>query len=208
VKLVGKIIIHMDRFKEYKKMTSTFLADFHKKNPLKIGVSKEELRTRLPKVDPSVFQAALDELMKDGFLEVDKDRVKIKSVARNKDKDIEALEAQILKGLLRHGFTPPGIKDFAVEVRQSEGRLRDVLERLIFEGKAVKVKGDLYFHSDVIEDLKKKVRSYLSEKKEMTPSEFKSVLDLSRKYMIPLLEYLDEIKVTIRTGDKRILRSS
>ena len=208
VKLVGKIIIHMDRFKEYKKMTSTFLADFHKKNPLKIGVSKEELRTRLPKVDPSVFQAALDELMKDGFLEVDKDRVKIKSVARNKDKDIEALEAQILKGLLRHGFTPPGIKDFAVEVRQSEGRLRDVLERLIFEGKEVKVKGDLYFHSDVIEDLKKKVRSYLSEKKEMTPSEFKSVLDLSRKYMIPLLEYLDEIKVTIRTGDKRILRSS
>ena len=71
----------------------------------------------------------------------------------------------------------------------------------------MKVKGDLYFHSDVIDDLKNKVRSYLAEKKEMTPSEFKSVLDLSRKYMIPLLEYLDEIKLTIRTGDKRILRN-
>jgi selenocysteine-specific elongation factor len=207
-KMVGKIIVHMERFIEYKKMASVFLTDFHKKNPLKIGMSKEELRTRLPKVDPSVFQTALDELMKDGLLEVEKDRVKIKIAENKKDKDIEAFEAQILKGLLRHGFTPPGLKDFALEIRQSEGRLRDVLERLIFEGKVVKVKGDLYFHSDVIEDLKKKVRSYLTEKKEMTPSEFKSVLDLSRKYMIPLLEYLDEIKVTIRTGDKRILRSS
>ena len=206
-KLVGKIIVHMERFIEYKKMASAFLSDFHKKNPLKIGMSKEELRTRLPKVDPSVFQAALDELMKDGFLEVEKDRVKIKTAENKKDKDIEALEAQILKGLLRHGFTPPNLKDFALEIRQSEGKLRDVLERLIFEGKVVKVKGDLYFHSDVIEDLKKKVRSYLTEKKEMTPSEFKSVLDLSRKYMIPLLEYLDEIKVTIRAGDKRILRN-
>jgi len=206
-KTVGKTIVHMDRFIEYKKMTNSFLADFHKKNPLKIGMSKEELRTRLPKVEPSVFQAALDELMKDGLIEVDKDRVKIKTAESKKDKGIEILETQILKGLLNHGFTPPGLKDLALEVKQSEGKLRDILERLVFERKVVKVKGELYFHSNVIEDLKNKVRSYLSEKKEMTPSEFKSVLDLSRKYMIPLLEYLDEIKVTIRTGDKRILRN-
>ncbi len=206
-KMVGKTIVHMDRFIEYKKMTNSFLADFHKKNPLKIGMSKEELRTRLPKVEPSVFQAALDELMKDGLIEVDKDRVKIKTAESKKDKGIEILETQILKGLLNHGFTPPGLKDLALEVKQSEGKLRDILERLVFERKVVKVKGELYFHSNVIEDLKNKVRSYLSEKKEMTPSEFKSVLDLSRKYMIPLLEYLDEIKVTIRTGDKRILRN-
>jgi len=81
------------------------------------------------------------------------------------------------------------------------------LAKLAFKGRVVKIKGDMYFHRDAIEDLKAKVRSYLVEKKEMTPSEFKSVLDLSRKYMIPLLEYLDEIKLTIRTGDKRILRS-
>lgn len=204
---VGKTIIHMDRFHDYKKMLSAFLADFHEKNPLKVGMSKEELRSRLPKVDPSVFQAALDELLKDGLIEAEKDRVKIKIAESKKDKDIEVLETQILQGLLRHGFTSPSIKDLAMEVKQPEGRLRDVLDRLIFEGKIVKVKGDLCFHRDVIEDLKNKVRSYLAEKKEMTPSEFKSVLDLSRKYMIPLLEYLDEIKVTIRSGDKRILRS-
>jgi selenocysteine-specific elongation factor len=206
-KTVGKTIVHMDKFNEYKKMIGSFLTGFHEKNPLKVGMSKEELRTRLPKVDPSVFQTALDELMKDGLLEVEKDRVKIKTAESKKDKGIEIFETQILKGLLHHGFTPPSIKDLALEMKQSEGRLRDILGRLIFEGKVVKVKGDLYFHRDVIDDLKNKVRSYLAEKKEMTPSEFKSVLDLSRKYMIPLLEYLDEIKVTIRSGDKRILRN-
>ena len=204
---VGKTVVHMDRFNDYKKMLSAFLTDFHEKNPLKIGMSKEELRTRLPKVDSSVFQAALDELMNGGLIEEEKDRVKIKIAEGKKDKDIELLETQILKGLLRYGLTPPGIKDFALEVKQAEGRLRDILQRLIFEGKVVKVKGDFYFHRDVIEDMKNKVRSSLAEKKEMTPSDFKSVLDLSRKYMIPLLEYLDEIKVTIRSGDKRILRN-
>jgi selenocysteine-specific elongation factor len=197
----------MGKFQDYKKILNTFLADFHKNNPLKVGMSKEELRSRLPKVDPSVFQAALDELLKDGFIETEKDRVKIKIAESKRDKDLELLEAQIVKGLLRYGFTPPFVKDLALEIKQPEGRLRDVLGRLVFEGKIVKVKGDFYFHRDVIEDLKQKVRSYLTEKKEMTPSDFKSVLDLSRKYMIPLLEYLDEIKVTIRTGDKRILRS-
>jgi selenocysteine-specific elongation factor len=206
-KTVGKTIIQMGKFQEYKKMLNAFLADFHEKNPLKVGMSKEELRSRLPKVDPSVFQTALDELLKDGLIEAEKDRVKIKIAESKKDKDLELLEAQIVKSLLRYGFTPPFVKDLALEMKQPEGRLRDVLGRLVFEGKIVKVKGDFYFHRDVIEDLKQKVRSYLAEKKEMTPSDFKSVLDLSRKYMIPLLEYLDEIKVTIRTGDKRILRS-
>jgi selenocysteine-specific elongation factor len=78
---------------------------------------------------------------------------------------------------------------------------------LSFEGKAVKIKGDMYFHRDAIDDLKQKAIAYLTATREMTPSDFKSVVDVSRKYMIPLLEYLDEIKLTIRTGDKRILRS-
>lgn len=207
VKSVGKTVIHMDKFKEYKGTLSSLLKDFHEKNPLKVGMSKEELRSRLPKVDSPVFQTALDELIGEGLVEVEKDRVKVKVATGKKDRDLEALEEQIMKGLLRYGFTPPTLKELALELKLPEGRLRDVLERLAFDRKIVKVKGELYFHGDVIEELKEKVRSYLGQKKEMTPSDFKSVLDLSRKYMIPLLEYLDAIKVTIRVGDKRVLRS-
>lgn len=207
IKPVGKTIIHMDKFREYKNILSSLLKEFHEKNPLKVGMSKEELRSRLPKVDPQAFQTALEELIAESLLEVEKDRVKVKTASGKKDKDLEALEQQIIKRLLRYGFTPPVTKELALELKLPEARLRDVLEGLTFDGKVVKVKGEMYFHGDIIKGLKEKVRSYLEHKKEMTPSDFKSVLDLSRKYMIPLLEYLDEIKVTIRVGDKRILRS-
>ncbi|HBA53065.1 MAG TPA: selenocysteine-specific translation elongation factor [Syntrophorhabdus aromaticivorans] len=206
-KSVGKTVIHADSFNDYKGLLNTLLKDFQEKNPLKAGMSKEELRTRLPKVDPQVFQAALEESIAAGLLVAEKDRVKTRIGASKQNKDIEAFEDKVLESLFRYGLTPPAVKDLALEIGQPENRLKDVLAKLAFKGRAVKIKGDMYFHRDAIEDLKGKVRSYLVEKKEMTPSEFKSVLDLSRKYMIPLLEYLDEIKLTIRTGDKRILRS-
>ncbi len=81
------------------------------------------------------------------------------------------------------------------------------MERLTYKGKIVKIKGEMYFHRDIIENIKQKVTGYLKEKGEMAPTDFRTLFDISRKYMIPVLEYLDEIKLTIRSGDKRILRS-
>ena len=69
------------------------------------------------------------------------------------------------------------------------------------------MKGDLYFHREIMERIKEGVVSHLKEKKEMMPTDFRSIFEVSRKYMIPILEHLDEIKLTIRVGDKRVLRS-
>ena len=66
----------------------------------------------------------------------------------------------------------------------------------------------MYFHAGVIEELKKKVTDHLEKHKEMMPSDFKNITGVSRKYMIPLLEYFDETKLTIRSGDKRLLRTA
>jgi selenocysteine-specific elongation factor len=203
---VGRTIVHMEKFMEYAKLLVDLLAEFHARNPQKVGISKEELRTRLPGVDTQVFQAALDTCISKGKVEVEKDKVRIKGAEASANQDAEALKETLMTRLLKYGFTPPGLKELAVETGQKDGYLRDVLERLVYEGKVVKIKGDMYFHKDVIENLKSMVITYLKEKGEMTPSDFKSVLDLSRKYLIPLLEYLDEKKLTIRVGDKRVLR--
>jgi selenocysteine-specific elongation factor len=64
----------------------------------------------------------------------------------------------------------------------------------------------MYYHKDVIEEFKERATAFLRRHQEMGPSDFKSELNLSRKYLIPLLEYLDQIKLTIRKGDKRVLR--
>lgn len=206
IKVIGKTAIQIGPFDTYKKTLLSIIDDFTKKNPLKVGISKEELRTRLPGVDHLVFQSALDESVRNGHIEVEKDKVKLCKTEGITGKVIGEEESAILKTLLKYGLTPPGLKELSTETGKKEKDLRDILNRLSFERKVVKIKGDMYFHRDAIEDLKQKATSYLTAKKEMTPSDFKSVVDVSRKYMIPLLEYLDEIKLTIRVGDKRILR--
>jgi selenocysteine-specific elongation factor len=207
IKVIGKIAIQVDLFDTYMKTLLSIIHDFTTKNPLKVGISKEELRTRLPGVDHHIFQSAIDECIQNGHIEVEKDKVKIHAAEGIAGKATGEDESVILKMLFKHGLTPPGLKELSVETGKKEKDLRDILNRLSFEKKVVKIKGDMYFHHEVIEDLKQKAASYLTTKKEMTPSDFKSVVDISRKYMIPLLEYLDEIKLTIRVGDKRILRS-
>ncbi len=207
VAAIGKYVVHTEKFAEYTQMLKKLVDEFHTKNPQKMGISKEELRTRLPKVEPVIFQAALDECLKDGTLEAEKDKVRSKKAGYVVDDTMVSEKERIAGKLKEYGFGPPVLKELSAEMNQKESYMRDVLERLIYEGRVVKVKSDMYFHSEVIADLKEKVTGYLREKKEMTPSDIKSVLPLSRKYLIPLLEYLDEIKVTIRTGDKRILRS-
>jgi selenocysteine-specific elongation factor len=206
-KPVGKILVHANYFADYKTMLHRLLTEFHEKNPLKIGISKEELRTRLPKVEPQVFQSALDELLAEGRLDIEKDKVRLKSAARTADKSVEQLEEQILKRLHQYGLTPPMMAEFSTEMKTRDNSLRDILEKLAYEGKVTKIKGDMYFHAGIIAELKKKVMDHLTKNKEMVPADFKNITGVSRKYMIPLLEYFDETKLTIRIGDKRVLRT-
>lgn len=81
------------------------------------------------------------------------------------------------------------------------------MEHLVHEGVLVKVKSGMYFHRVHIEGLKKRLVTYLQEHREITTAQFKEFIGASRKFTIPLIEYLDQIKVTLRLGEKRVLRS-
>lgn len=204
-RLVGKTYVHTDYFNAYQEKILSFVGEYHKANPLKIGIPKEELRSRLPATDVQVFQAALDECATAGRIVVEKDRVGSRDHAGDTSQTDE-FEKRILDALLSSGFTPPGLKGLAETVGVTEKNARELLERLVFRGGVVRVAQDMYFHRDMIEELKVKATNYLRNHHEMGPSDFKSELNLSRKFLIPLLEYLDQIKVTIRKGDKRVLR--
>ena len=104
IKSVGKTLIHMDWFNGYKNMLKACVEDFHKKNPLKVGLSKEELRTKLPKVEPVIFQAALDQFIHQGLIETDKDKVRLKGISQTNDKDISAIREAFLIKLLEYGL--------------------------------------------------------------------------------------------------------
>ena len=206
-RVIGKMVVSAGRFGTYKETLKALLSQFHEKNPLKIGISREELRTRLPDVDPVIFQAALEDAAKAGDAEIEKDRVRLSGGTGKPDESIGKLEGQVAAMLEARGLTPPTTQEMADELRIKERSLRDILEKLVYAGKVVKVKSDMYLAARHMEELKSLVKEELTKRKEMLPADFKAMTGLSRKYMIPLLEYLDEIKLTIRSGDKRVLRS-
>jgi len=77
---------------------------------------------------------------------------------------------------------------------------------MLFDHNLLKAKEDLYFHHDAIKELEERLIKFLQEKGEITTSELKELTGVSRKYTIPLIEYFDKIQLTVRVGDKRMLR--
>jgi selenocysteine-specific elongation factor len=76
---------------------------------------------------------------------------------------------------------------------------------LIEAGVLVKVHGEMFFHRAVLDDLTQKVRAHGAENREIDVAAFKELTGISRKYAIPLLEYLDRQRITRREGDRRIV---
>jgi selenocysteine-specific elongation factor len=85
--------------------------------------------------------------------------------------------------------------------------VKDVLMLLVDQGKIVKVKEELYFYGEAVSDLKKRLIEFFKKNEEITTPQFKEMTGVSRKYLIPLIEYFDSKNVTIRVGDSRKLRN-
>ncbi|MCX7857572.1 MAG: selenocysteine-specific translation elongation factor [Deltaproteobacteria bacterium] len=202
---VSNQLMHSEYLLNTRAMVVSLLKEFHERNPLKIGMPKEELRQRLPRIKEQFFSFILDSLTSEGLVETEKDRVRLAS-AKPKDLDVESLEERIMRKLFEFDLNAPSFAELREGFDYPDNMLKDFMEKLSYEGKVVKLKGDMYVHPSSLRKFKEGVVSFLKQKGEASPSEIKSVFNISRKYLIPLLEYLDEIKVTIRKGDKRVLR--
>jgi selenocysteine-specific elongation factor len=176
-------------------------------NPLKDGIGKEELKTRLPKrSDPRFFAPLLADLEKDGLLVAERELVRLAGATRQAAGPTSALAAGLSKLLVQGGMEPPTIKALADASRSTEKEVRDHLALLVRDGSATRVSAEIFYDTATLNLIRQKLVSFLQEKGEIIPSEFREVTNLSRKFMIPLLEFFDSEKLTIRVGDKRVLR--
>ena len=201
-------VIEKGRYQELKRMALSQLGDFHQRFPMKSGLSKEELRTKLPpEVDVKLFQILINELIqsKEVVLEKDKLRLSGHQISSVDEKGlVKRVEASVLKG----GLQPSSPKELSEEWSEGEEEVRAIFEHLVHEGVLVKVKSELYFHRIPFENLKGELITYLKSHREITTPQFKEMTKASRKYVIPLIEYFDQIKLTLRLGDKRVLRGT
>jgi len=201
-------VIERGEYQGLREMALVQLREFHQRFPMKSGLSKEELRTKLPpEVDIKLFQILINGLIqsKEVVLEKDKLRLPGHQISSNDEKGlVKRVEAAVLK----RGLQPPSPKELSEEWSEKEEEVRSIFEHLVHEGVLVKIKSEIYFHRIPFENLKKELVTHLKNHQEITTPQFKEMTKASRKYAIPLIEYFDQIKLTIRLGEKRVLRGT
>jgi selenocysteine-specific elongation factor len=203
----NKTLIHQRELLELSKAVERELEAYHRANPLKPGLLKEELKSRLPQIkEGKLYNFVLSQLAERQILVVEKELVRLKGHKVQLKEDQQAVRDGLEKIYLQSGLQPPYFKELLE--RFPKGQPKEVLELMVKEGKLVKVKEDLYFHKQAFEGLKQRLIKWLKEKGEITTPEFKDLTQTSRKYTIPLLEYFDAQQVTMRVEDKRLLRGS
>jgi len=202
-----RVFLGREAFAVLKGSVLAELDSYLQENAMKEGIGKEELKTRLPKrSDPRFFTPVLASLEKEGAVVADRDLVKLPGRKGTATAEQTGLREKIGSALLTGGSEPPTVKELCDLVQLPEKMLLEQLSTLVREGEVVRVKGDLYYAATPLAAIREKLFARLTDKGEITPNEFREITGLSRKFMIPLLEYFDSTKLTIRVGDKRILR--
>jgi selenocysteine-specific elongation factor len=194
-------------FETLQKAIHDDLRAYHQANPLKAGMPKEELKSRLPAVvDTKLFTLVLNHMIKAKALALQEDLVYLAGHRVSLRVDQQGLRAKILDIFLSGGITPPYFKEVIDELKTPPEQARQVLALLVDEGLLVKIKEDLYYHQQPLNRLKEQLVDYLIKNDEISTPQFKDMTGASRKFVIALIEYFDNIQLTIRIGDLRKLR--
>jgi selenocysteine-specific elongation factor len=199
------VFIHADFLGKAREELITTLTNYHRDFPLKVGLITEELRSRtIGSRNPRLFNYMINQLIQEGVIVQEKEVVRLKEHKVTLARDQEKTRRKIEEIYLKAGLQPPYFKEIKEGFPGDTGG--DVLEVMVKEGLLIKVKEDLYFHRDAIGSLKERLMAFLREKEEIDTPQFKEMTNASRKYAIPLIEYFDRSQITVRVGDRRVLR--
>jgi len=202
-----RIFLGRDAFAALKERLAGELNSYLAENPMQEGIGREELKSRIPKrSDPRFFGPLLASLEKEGRALSDRDIVRLPGRKAGVSLDQAGLQGMLEEALRKGWGEPPTLKELGCALNCTEKKLLDHLNLLSREGRAAKVKGDVFYAPGALAEIREKLVAYLREKGAIAPLEFRELTGLSRKFMIPLLEFFDQEKLTIRLGDKRVLR--
>ena len=200
----GERFVQAHAFVEVKSGMTGAVAGFHRENPLVAGIGREELRERTG-TPVEVFTAALDALVREKKLAVAGDIVHQPGLGVVM-KDEEAESKKIIEGaFLSAGLKVPALKDVLAGLKVDKVRAQKLVTLLLRDKVLVKVSDDLVFHRDALTDLHQRMASEKKRSPTIDVARFKDLTGVSRKYAIPLLEYLDRTHVTRRVGNDRII---
>jgi selenocysteine-specific elongation factor len=201
LKQFDDILIHNNAFNSFKDDVKKIMNNFHKKNLLKPGMLKEELRAHF-NIETRLFGNLITSC-KDIVIEKEVVRLATFSVALSQVE--ETLKTNILGLLEKGGVQPPSKQELIQHLKLDPKHVSDILKIMVKEGSIVRINDSMYITSSVYRKMIENLKEFFSRKSEMTVAEFRDILGTTRKYALPFLEYLDSNKITLRVGGIRKL---
>jgi len=201
------ILLGRKAFGDVRRKIAERVERFHKENPLSPGIAREDLRANLGRrVRAETFRAALDELASEKKLDVQGELVKRAGSQIELQPEEAQAKGEIEKAFSGAGLAVPSVKEVLAKLAVEAKRAEKLLQILLREKNLVRVSPELIFHRDALARLKELLAAHKKAKGErISVPVFKDLAGISRKYAIPLLEYLDRERVTRRAGDERVI---
>ncbi len=181
---------------------------FHRKEPLLEGIPKRELKERVFRRAPdALFDSVLTDLAAGGQVTVAGDRVKRAGREVTLSREEADAKAAIEQAFARAGLSVPTVKEVLAKARVEAKRAQKIIHILLRDKVLVRVSEELLFHQEAVGRLEALLRDYKRQQGDrISVAAFKQLTGVTRKYAIPLLEYLDRRRLTRRVGDVRVLQ--
>ena len=201
-------LVHVTAVTSIAERVHDVLADLHRRRPANTGMSAEEVRTRVrASLDPDLFSALLEWMERVGRIRTDKGVVALAEFTPHRNTGQQSACAAVLDTLVDQGVTPPRLRDLADATSLEATVAEEALLLLIQDGEVIRINQDLAYAASVLSDLGQRLEDHLKIHEWIDTSWFKEITGASRKWSIPLMEYFDRSRLTVRVGDRRRLRS-
>jgi selenocysteine-specific elongation factor len=204
----GDLYLHAEVLARLEATALAAIDEFHKAQPHKEGVPREELRGRLPRaLPPRLFDAVLDGLVRRGAVVAVRETVRrARHVAAVAASSVSPVVDKLLARLRAAGLEAPRPEELPELLGEPHAAVRAALDLAQRDGRLVKIRADYLVERGVLDALRDKLRAHLAEHGQITPQEWKGLTGVSRKFAIPLAEHFDAEKLTLHVGDARKLR--
>ncbi|GAB4431880.1 MAG: selenocysteine-specific translation elongation factor [bacterium] len=194
---------HRELVDDFIRKLLAIINNFHRENPLKLGINKDELMTKAG-VSENFFSFLLNNILFGEKVTIKGDLVS--DVNFKVESSASGIFGEIEKIYNSYGLSPEPPDVIAKNLKMDIKKLKEALATLVKQGRLQKVSENYFISTETLESVKLKLLDFFSKKSVLTPQDMRDLFGISRKYIIPFLEFLDSIKFTIRVAEGRKLR--
>jgi selenocysteine-specific elongation factor len=200
----GDLLLSAHDFMRARAGALATIEQYHTTNPLVAGLNQEQLREQLG-LRPEVYRAVVASLVSDKKVEVAGEQIRGAGRGVVMGDDEAESKQKIEQAFAKAGLQVPLLKDVLASVRIDQARAQKIVTLLLRDRVLVKLGDDLVFHKSALESLRQQIAVQKTKTPKLNVASFKDLFGITRKYAIPLLEYLDRERVTKRVGDERVI---